>query len=150
MHARPMPYSHLRAATQLLTILSFFAASGCGEGNLAVYPVTGTVNVDSKPADGAMVTFCPTDGSDELLKLRPRGVTGPDGKYQLTTFDEGDGAPAGDYKVIIQWPAKTAGEQIIGSGPDRLRGRYMDLQRSQFTVKVEGATEAPPFELTSK
>jgi hypothetical protein len=150
MRAKPMPYSNSRAATPLLAIISLISANGCGDRELATYPVTGTVKVDSKPAASAVVTFCPTTGPEELLRLRPRGATGAGGRYQLTTFDQDDGAPAGDYKVIIQWPARKSGDQNIGSGPDRLRGRYMNLERSQFTVKVEGATEAPPFELTSK
>jgi hypothetical protein len=150
MLAKLMSYSSLRVAVQLLAVLSLVTVGGCGDGKLAVYSVSGVVKVDSKPADGAMVIFCPTDGSEELLKLRPYAFTDPDGKYQLTTFDQGDGAPAGNYKVIIQWPAKTGADQRGGTGPDRLRGRYMNLERSQLTAKVDDDTEVPPFELTSK
>lgn len=145
-----MSYSNSRAAIPLLAMMSLIWTGGCGGGKLATYSVTGTVKVDSKPTEGAMVIFCPIDGSEELLKLRPFGITGPDGKYQVTTFDQADGAPAGNYKLIIQWPARTGGDQGIGSGPDRLRGRYMNLERSQLTAKVEGAIELPAFELTSK
>jgi hypothetical protein len=149
MRAKPMSYSHLRVATPLV-ILSLVSASGCGDGELATYSVTGAVNVDNKPAEGAMVIFCPTEGSEDLLKLRPYAYTGPDGKFQLSTFDQKDGAPAGNYKVIIQWPGKPTGGERSASGADRLRGRYMNLERSQLTAKIEDDTELPPFELTSK
>jgi hypothetical protein len=144
-----MPYSNLRAARPLFALLSLVALNGCGDDGLATYSVTGSVKVDSKPAEGAMVIFCPVDGSGELSKLRPFAHSGPDGTFEVTTFDPGDGAPAGSYKVIIQWPTKPSEDDRRGS-VDRLRGRYMDLERSQLTAKVEGDTELPPFELTSK
>jgi hypothetical protein len=152
MLAKRMSSAHLRVATQLAAAIALAPIIGCGDGGLPVYSVTGTVKVDSKPADGVMVIFCPTEGADELMKLRPYGLTGPDGTFRLTTFDPADGAPAGNYKVIMQWPAQVSGkgDERMASGRDRLRGRYMNLDRSQFTAKIEDDTELPPFDLTSK
>ena len=101
----------------------------------------------------AMVIFCPTEGSEEVMKLRPFGYTGPDGKFELTTVNKADGSPAGNYKVLIQWPAKTGGDPRDGGsiGPDRLQGRYMNLENSQLIAKIEeGPTELPPFDLKSR
>jgi len=140
----------------LSVLLAACAVSGCGDDRLGTYAVTGTVLVDKKPADGAMVIFCPVSGSDELMKQRPFGFAGPDGKFELTTFDKGDGLPAGQYKILIQWPAAVGGDQRDASGgrpmgPDRLRGRYMNLERTPFSATIEsGSNELPPFELLSK
>jgi hypothetical protein len=154
MRAEPMSILNRRVATRLLAALGLISAIGCGDGGLATYPVTGTVKVDGKPAGGAMVTFCPTTGSEELMKLRPIGHVGPDGKFEVTTFNKGDGLPEGDYKILIRWPTKVAGvdeNDPRSVGPDRLRGRYMNLERTTFTVKVDSSTtELPPFELKSK
>ncbi|MEX0643322.1 MAG: hypothetical protein WD468_11505 [Pirellulales bacterium] len=130
------------------------ASIGCGDGKIGRYPVSGTVLVDGKPADGATVYFCPTGGSEELLRERPFGTTGPDGKYLLTTLVKDDGAPAGQYKVLVQWiamvPQKVVDRDRSG-GRDRLRGRYMNLEKSTLTATVEeGPIELPPFELKTK
>jgi hypothetical protein len=127
--------------------------AGCGDGKISRYPVTGSVTVDGKPAEGAMVIFCPTEGSEELQKTRPFALTDASGKFQLTTFGETDGAPAGNYKILIQWPVKLqpdARNPQGGFGEDRLKGRYMNLEKSQLTATIEeGPTDLPPFALTS-
>ena len=129
--------------------------AGCSDGKISRYPINGSVNVDGKPADGVMVIFCPVGGSPELQKMRPFSITGPDGKFQLTSIEKGDGAPAGQYKVLMQWTAPPSGGDTrdggVTTGPDRLRGRYMNLEKSQFTVDVKsGTNDVPPFELKSK
>jgi len=139
------PLAQLAAC--LLLLAAFVAASGCGDGRLETYPVIGSVLVDSKPADGAMVIFCPTTGPEELLRMRPFGFTGPDGKFELTTFDKADGLPAGEYKIIIRWPTGGAGSR----SPDRLKGKYMNLEQSQLTATIgPDSGELPPFELKTK
>jgi hypothetical protein len=119
--------------------------------------VTGTVTVDSKPADAAVVIFCPTDGSEKLNRERPFGKTDSSGKFELTTFIANDGAPSGQYKVIIRWPgpkkaAAADDDSSRGSGRfDRLNGKYFNPQQSGLTAVVaDGPTELPPFELKAK
>ncbi len=134
-----------------LLVLALLGLVGCGDGKISRYPINGSVNVDGKPAAGVMVIFCPVGGSPELQKMRPFGITDADGKFQLTLIEKADGAPAGQYKVLMQWtlksdvPAQGGGVQM---GPDRLQGRYMNLEKSQFTVDVKaGTNDLPPFEL---
>ena len=36
--------------------------------------------------------------------IKPRAITKPDGTFEMTTYESGDGAPAGTYEVSIeQW-----------------------------------------------
>jgi hypothetical protein len=133
------------------------ALAGCGEAKLPLYPVTGTVLVDGKPAAGARVIFCPIEtSSTELQKERPLGTTGPDGKFQLTTFLKDDGVPAGEFKVLVQWlggppTPEQQRDGYGGGGSDRLRGKYMKLDSTPLTATItEDTTELPPFELTSQ
>jgi hypothetical protein len=130
---------------------------GCGDGRIDTYPVTGTVLVDGRPAEKAMVIFCPADAAAEVENLRPAGVTDASGKFNLITFEAGDGAPAGSYKVLVKWPAPSQGEDrggrqsSIGKGPDRLKGRYYNLESTPLNATVEEqSNELPPFELTSR
>jgi hypothetical protein len=141
-------------AVAFALLAGLIAASGCGDGKIPRYPVHGSVNIDGRPADGAMVIFCPVGGSEAVQKTRPFGFTGPDGKFELTTLNKADGSPTGEYKVLIQWPANaqeeaTAGRRTLGA--DRLNGRYMNLQKTQLTATIkDGPTDLPPFELKSQ
>jgi hypothetical protein len=160
-NARMRQNRRLFSASFTLT-LSLSAAglatlAGCGEKGLRTYPVTGTVMVDGQPAEGAMLIFVPGEGSEEFLRQRPAGQTTADGKFQMTTFEANDGAPAGQYKVMIRWMG--ANPQAVSQprddrarGPaDRLRGRYFNPETSGLTATVnEEATELPPFELKTK
>ncbi len=130
--------------------------AGCGDGKIATYPVSGTVKVDGQTAEGAILIFCPTEGSDQFKRERPFGATDASGKFQLTTFLPADGAPAGDYKVMIRWPAprRTSANDDPNRGSDgfdRFNGRYFDPNHSGLTATVaEEPTELPPFELKSR
>jgi hypothetical protein len=133
--------------------LGLISLVGCGDGKLPLYPVTGSVLVDSKPAEGAMVIFCPVEGtsSPELQEERPFGVTGPDGKFVITTFLKDDGIPAGDYKVLAQWAVRGAAYDERSGAVDRLRGRYMNLQNTPLAATItEETLELPPFDLKTR
>ncbi len=146
--------SMAQRAIIVLGLVGILATAGCGDKGLGICLVNGSVNVDGRAAAGVMVIFCPVGGSPEVQKLRPFGITEIDGKFQLTSDQKGDGAPAGQYKVLMQWPAQSAGPSRDGGvqmGPDRLQGRYMNLEKCQFTVEVKtGTNDVPPFELKSR
>jgi hypothetical protein len=84
--------------------------SGCGGGAAKLHKVNGKVTLDGQPLSGASVTFEPQDYSTGIQAAT--GKTGADGSYSLTTTTTGDGAMAGDYKVIItKVPEQTAMEK---------------------------------------
>jgi hypothetical protein len=120
-------------------------ALGCG-GRRSVYPVTGQVlaGKDKKPAVGAMVVFHPVE-SDGGPMYKPNGYVDEQGRYSLTTYDTGDGAPAGEYIVTVEWaPArKSAFEE---DKADYLKGAYSDPKKSKlpnFTVQSGAKNEVP-------
>ncbi len=84
-----------------LSTLIVFAVSvcGCSRGpeRPATYPVTGTVEMQGRPVEGARVVFVPA--SQELLPAS--GVTDAEGRFSLTTFEAGDGAVPGTYGVKV-------------------------------------------------
>jgi hypothetical protein len=133
--------------------LLIVVASGCSksDGRVKVYPVSGKVSVRGTPAEGARVVFYPV--SDELKKPGmpiPYGITDSAGDFKLRSYDIGDGAPEGEYKIGIIWldsPPEKAEENPLGA-KDRLSGQYSNPQSSKLTAKVEkGGGEIPPFEL---
>ena len=87
------------AASLLITSLV-----GCGggsdqwvAGSEKVYPTSGKVTLDGKPVEGAVVMFISTS-----KPLSARGLTDANGEYQLTTYEERDGAMAGEHKVTVR------------------------------------------------
>src|SRR3954452_23234255 len=61
------------------------------------YPVTGTVTYQGKPLAGAVITFVPTGADGEAASA----FSDADGKYALTTWEAGDGARPGEYRVKV-------------------------------------------------
>jgi len=108
--------------------------SGCGGDKLTPYPVTGKLLIGGKEPDGALVRLHPV-GDDNPNALRPLGYVQPDGSFQLTTYKENDGAPAGRYKVTVEWRPKKK-SSMEPDGPDRLKGRYTDPKTSKIEVTV--------------
>lgn len=91
------PTEQPRPACLLIVILCLM---GCGSGGrLPTSPVSGTVSVGDKPIAGADVTFHP---ADDKQKIRPAfGKTNDAGEFELSTYDDGDGAVPGEYKISI-------------------------------------------------
>ncbi|NBO91249.1 MAG: hypothetical protein EBV06_02870 [Planctomycetia bacterium] len=105
---------------------------GCGasDGRKPVYSVTGKVTYGGKPAAGATVVFHPLGADD----VRPRGKVADDGSLEVTTYDAKDGAPAGDYRLSVEWwlsPGKDA------PPTNRLPASLGNPQTSGLTVKIE-------------
>jgi hypothetical protein len=121
-----------------------FVAS-CSGGSGKLYPVTGSVFYLNKPADGALVVFQPVNaGPDSLM---PSGTVGADGTFKLSTRDRGEGAPAGDYVVLITWYPPNARE--VENARNQLPERYGSPTDSPLRATVnQGPTELEPFRLT--
>jgi len=63
-----------------------------------VAPVSGKVTHKGQPLTAGDVIFTPTGGAASHIAT---GQIGPDGSYQLTTFNTGDGAVLGTHKVTV-------------------------------------------------
>ncbi len=116
-------------------------------------PVHGKVLYKDQPAGGVLLMFLPPNEAD-TTSARPLATTEPDGTYTLVTGDD-DGAPVGDYVVILQWLKQPAdsknannGSMVMGGEPvDALKGKYIDRKKG-FKVKVEkGKPELETFKL---
>ena len=115
----------------------------CGKRRKVVYPVHGKIvdNLD-KPAVGATIVFHPVDANDPD-PARPIGNVEEDGSFTLTTYEKGDGAPAGDYIATIEWRAQGQG---LGAplGPDKLGGQLSNKQNNKANPKLCFKVESQP------
>jgi hypothetical protein len=127
----------------LALVLSGALAGGCGGGPGKPIKVSGKVKwADGNPVVGATVSFMPTrEGGREA-----NGFTGEDGSFDLTTFNSGDGALPGDYKVLVTRPKTTEapqfGEVAAESNPTEKMKKF--FYESKRKGSSGGAKDAIP------
>jgi hypothetical protein len=118
--------------------------AGCQKAEPARKPtfaVRGQILDGLKPLANATVVFHPEDGVAE----KPRGTTDANGEFSLTTYDLGDGAPAGQYRVTVELWATVSAD---GGPVNRVPARFAKPETSGFTATVaDGPTTLQPFTL---
>jgi hypothetical protein len=143
----PFRFSHMGIAAGVLVLVWGAVSLGFGRGRperLAVYPVTGSLLVGGQPAAGATIVLHPQDPS---LSARPRATVEPDGSIIVTTYEPGDGAPAGEYKATVEWRRPVEG-QVTGDDslppPNVLPAAYASPRTTPVTLIIEeGENEFP-------
>lgn len=149
MHRAHIPFPLL-----IVLVMLALAVSGCGGAKGNNLPkVTGIVNVDGKPADGAVLLFYPEGGRAATAT----GTADASGKFTIVTNME-PGIALGRYKVTASWPdpsqratAEDLQRGVSKDAADLLGGRYVAPDRTPLTAEVTGTTkELPPFELSTK
>jgi hypothetical protein len=135
----------IRLAAGVVLAMVVFAALGCGRASNKPRVVKVNVKVmfgKNTPAAGAFVVFHPTNPDlEKQIGGRPFGYVKDDGTVPITTYQEGDGAPEGEYGVTVVWEAKKDGKLgieggAVGSG-DKLEGRYGNPNTPQLNVTVK-------------
>jgi hypothetical protein len=130
----------------LLTATSY----GCGEATpqrVAVYPATGSLIVKGQPATGAFVTLHPKSGGAEGVPA-PRATVDKEGKFALTTFNGGDGAPEGEYVVTVQWYKLVKNGADVSAGPNVVPPKYSRPESSNIVVRIAaGENTLEPIKL---
>lgn len=121
--------NRVRPALGLLALLGLTALTGCG--GAGTYPVQGKVLLpDGTPLRGGLISFQPADDG----KHSADGEIQEDGTFALRTFEDGDGALPGKYRVAITPNEELDGENIK---PPPIDERYLDADNSGLEYTVE-------------
>ena len=92
--------SHLSRFRAGLSLGALLLAGCLGSGEdgeqVDVYEVSGTVTMAGGPVANASVIFSPKEKQPVAM-----GRTNASGEFTLTTYEEGDGAAAGQYEVLV-------------------------------------------------
>lgn len=137
-----------RDAVFVTLLLLFFVGCGgaAGTGYPETVPVSGTVTYGDQPVESATVMFQALDGSRSAV-----GKTDSQGRYELTTFQPGDGAEPGEYRVSIvafEEPDELFDEEKHPEGfplKNLLPAQYADPKSSGLEATV--SAEAGPLSL---
>lgn len=122
--------------------------AGCSKptDRLQTFPVKGVVTYNGTPLVGADVSLVPVTPNLKL-KIPPRAVTDKDGLFQVNTYEPNDGAPAGDYHILV-----SRNDEDPDSPGDAFRGKFTNPKKAPAKVTVnvqaEGEQEIPPVALT--
>ena len=130
-----------------LLLLPLLALVGCGgDGKPPTLPATGKV-VYRKSATaiptGALVVFHPVDPAvEKRIGGKPFAKVKEDGTFALTSYEDGDGAPEGEYGVTVQWnreakPGKLSLGSEGGGGQQMLNGKYSNPSQPFTKVTVK-------------
>ena len=151
----------VRLAVAFVTAIGLVSLPACSSSDewtakrLKVYKAGGTVLLDGKPCADAVVTFFSDTDS-----VSATGRTNTDGKFQLTTYKDGDGAVAGAHKVTVvkrefveeKTKYDSANERSVALIPkELLPKKYMTPSTSGISHSVEtSGTNDFKIEITSK
>jgi hypothetical protein len=126
------------------------AVSGCGKAKEpweTTHPVSGLVTFKGKPVADAELSFFPEDKSYPET-VRPRAKSGPDGKFSVWTYEQGDGAPAGRYKVTAVHFEVGLSKDTVITKPNDLPAKYSRLETTDLVVEIKGEeSELPAINL---
>jgi hypothetical protein len=129
-----------------LACLSLACAAGCGAGEEGPkkYPVRGAVEVNGQPASKVVVTFNSANPAAPGNTGHPVARADDEGKFELSTDGDRDGAVEGSYNVTFFWPSDD------GAFPkDRLSGLFSRPEASKIKVDVKPQeNDLEPFKLT--
>ena len=135
-------------------VVCLLVLGGCGPHRPETAPVSGVVLLDGKPLAKAQVMFVLADGGRPAL-----GETDAEGQYQLSTFEDGDGALVGRHGVAIT--ANKISKPPLGSDglPLPLNKvaiewfapeRYSRVDSSGLNAEVQRGHNTFDFQLTSR
>ncbi len=137
--------SSFRPIAYLTIFAGLAGVLGCSEqsNRKPTFPVTGTVHVDGKPVEGIRVELHDSKGLDPKQPTYSSAFTDAEGKFVLSTYDNGDGVPEGDYAITYMWGKLNVMSMAYG-GPDKLKNKYVDPKKTPFKLSV---TKGKPNEL---
>jgi hypothetical protein len=128
-----------------VALLLLLLVSGCSRAEpekLPVFPVTGQVTYQGRPAAGAWVVLHPAD--PDRAWPQPRAKTDSQGNFSISTYEPQDGAPAGDYLVTLELPQVINRGGQLELGGNLLPHEYGTPQTTSLATRVaEGSNTLP-------
>jgi hypothetical protein len=127
----------------LVVVLGLAALTGCrGDGRLPTAPVTGKITFDGKPLANAEIWLVPVSEEVKNAKttIRPYAKTKADGTFIVTSYLVDDGAPLGEYALMVL-PAESRADTEANRAtdtPSEKKGK--DRRPASFSVKYKDPT----------
>jgi hypothetical protein len=121
-----------------------FLTHGCGKPShqLDTAPFKGKVTLDGQPFGSGYVVFSTTRGRMSTGSIQP------DGAFEMSTYEQGDGAQVGTHPVVIT--PIPSDEFVLGQKPIPVPVRYTKASTSGLIAEVKsGEDNYQEFHLTT-
>ena len=134
-----------RFAIVLFCVVAVLPLVGCGSSGNST--VIGTITTtDGQVVSGGRITFTsvnpPISASSRIA---------PDGSYELSSVEPGDGAPAGNYQVAIVSKVSSAGGdrngRSVATSKSLVHDKYADVRTSELTAQVAPGSNTIDFQV---
>lgn len=132
------------AAIALVTLL----AAGCSKtetDRVPVFPVTGQVTFDGRPAAGAFVVFHRKDNTVGFPP--PRAQVDQQGNFAVSTYVSQDGAPVGEYVVTVELRKVVDKDGEFVPGPNVLPPKYSSPKTTSLVAKINEGENSLPIKI---
>ncbi|MDX1962672.1 MAG: hypothetical protein SFX18_05935 [Pirellulales bacterium] len=146
----PAPMGRGSGFWLLLAFCALPLVVGCGKSQperLATFPVEGRLLVNNQPLPHAQIILHPSAAGSPALAARAQ--TDKEGNFTVTTYETGDGAATGEYKITVQhYPLVKNGESYE-RGENSLPAKYSDPNTTDWKVTVgQAPTKIPAKNIT--
>ncbi len=126
-----------RLIVGLVVIAGMVGCTKGDSGQAKTEKASGTVTYKGKPVEGATVTFVPDTADKPAAVAR----TDASGKFVLMTYDTGDGAVIGTYKVKIAKTSAPDPAAAAGAAPDDPDAAYAAMEKAGVDVMGGGTID---------
>ena len=139
----------------LFLSLGFPGFAGCGSNRPPLGKVEGTVLFDGEPIKSGTIIFAVAGTRDAY------GIIVDGAIRNVTTFDEGDGAPVGEAQIAVivlqdsasptstpSHDASPGSSTILGGQGFAIPTRYVNLETSGLTATINKGVNTINLELT--
>ena len=121
--------------------LAVLLATGCGQGDWG--ELSGTVLLNGQPVGPGTITLEPVS-ADRAGAIASFAA---DGKYTVMSAGRKEGAPTGEYPVMIH-AGDSYGEETVGPKPkSQISPRYSNPNTSDLKVTIESGENTFDFNL---
>jgi hypothetical protein len=123
--------------SRFIALALALVAAGCGDGRPKRVPVSGKVLIDGQPLAAGVIRVLPAGARSATSYLDK------DGRFQLTTFNDGDGCVEGTHKVVVLGNRRH-GMRVEWLAPKK----YWSPATSGLTATIDGPTDSMLIQLT--
>jgi hypothetical protein len=114
-----------------------------GQSRASLGKVAGKVLIDGKTPQEAdfdirnflAILYNPKEPPSAKAPLKTASIK-PDGSFEFSTYDKGDGVPVGSYVMLFDALSYSRARGSTFHEPDRLKNLYNDPDKAQFPIEV--------------
>ena len=123
------------------TVVILLTMAGCGGADWGY--LEGTVLLNGQPAGPGTISLEPMEGD----RAGAIASFGEDGKFAVRSAGRKEGAPTGEYRVLIYGGENFGEEQRGPRTESKIPARYSNPSTSELTVTIERGSQTVNFDL---